>query len=53
MALIALLLPVLAVLALVLTARLESWMQPSARAARSSQRAQPALSVETAEAPAG
>ncbi|NHC45685.1 hypothetical protein [Motilibacter aurantiacus] len=31
MALLALLLPVLAVLALVLTARLESWMQPSAR----------------------
>ena len=31
MALIALLLPVLAVLALVVTARLESWMQPSAR----------------------
>jgi len=49
MALIALLLPVLAVLALVLTAKLESWMQPSARAPQPSQ---PVLSVD-AEAPVG
>ena len=57
MALIALLLPVLAVLALVVTARLESWMQPTARAsARTAQPArtpQPALTVESAEAVAG